>query len=303
MLKSWVQRINSPWVVMGLSIAISEVFYVIFSLIIYGKVYPIGIFLSLIIPAVASYPVSAIMLAYHKEIEQKKNELEQLNLVNNKLFSIIAHDIRSPLSSTHGMVDLLVSGKLSLEEGKRHLHDIATTVENLMVFLDDLLLWSKKQIDKEPLQPERFNTEEVLSNTIQLYKGLINGKEIRLKVYEIDSEIFADKGTYSFVVRNILQNAIKYTPQEGTISISITQCSEYVSTTIEDSGTGIAPEKLEKILNRSRYNSLAGTNKETGTGFGLKTVMEYLDSQNGKLEIESVVGSGTKVSIVLPKES
>lgn len=301
MIVSWVQRISSPWIVMALSIAISEIIFIVFSLIFFGDILPIGLALSLVIPAIASYPVSAIMISYHKEIEKKKNELEYLNIVNNRLFSIIAHDIRSPISSAQGMVDLLVSGKLSLEEGKRHLYDIAATVENLMIFLDDLLLWSKKQIDKEPLQPETFNTEEVLSTTIQLYKSILNKKEIRLKVLDIDNEIFADKGTYSFVVRNILQNAIKYTPEEGSIIISVSECPEYVSTNIEDSGAGIEASKIEKILSKTNYKSSTGTNKEKGTGFGLRTVIEYLETQNGKLEIESNANSGTKVSIVLPK--
>lgn len=303
MFISWVQKIKSPWMVMLLSIAISEFIYITVALLFLDGIPPIGLVLSFIIPSVASYPISSIMLKYHSKILDQKNELEHLNSINQKLFSTISHDIRSPISSASMLIDLTLSGTISIEENREQLKEVSSNINVLLAFLDDLLRWSKHQIEKKPLEPETFCTETILLHTIQLYKNVIVEKEIKLNIDNLKSLIHVDKGSYSFAVRNTLQNAVKYTPKGGLIMINVQEKDSNIITSIKDSGVGIPQEKIDNILYKRGYKSSKGTNQELGTGFGLRTAIEYLEPQGGKLEIDSEVNSGTEISIILPKKA
>ncbi len=302
MITSRVQKIRSPWVIVVLSIVISEILYIGISYLFLGGIDPIGIFFSFIIPSAIAYPISNAKLKQIAKIEAQKEELEHLNRINKRLFSTIAHDIRSPISSASMLIDLTLSGTLSIDESRTQLKEVSSNINVLLAFLDDLLLWSKYQIEKKPLKPEQFQTEELLLQLIQLYKKVISQKNIELKLGNLNSSIYMDKGSYSFVVRNILHNAIKYTPENGRIEISTKESKQHIQTIIKDNGVGMGTNKVENILSRRNYQSSKGTNQEIGTGFGLRTAIEYLEEQNGELKIDSNLNEGTQVSIVLPRK-
>ncbi|MBO6524454.1 MAG: HAMP domain-containing histidine kinase [Balneolaceae bacterium] len=302
MFTSRVQKISSPWVMVVLSVVISEIIYIVIGYLLFGEVEPIGIFFSFIIPSAIAYPISSAKLKQLAKIEAQKEELEHLDRINKRLFSTIAHDIRSPISSASMLIDLTLSGTLSVKESRVQLKEVSSNISVLLAFLDDLLLWSKYQIEKKPLKPEHFQTEELLLQLIQLYKKVISQKNIELKLGNLNSTIYMDKGSYSFVVRNILHNAIKYTSENGLIEISTKETDQHIQTIIKDDGVGMETKKIGSILSKKDYKSSKGTNQESGTGFGLRTAIEYLEEQNGELQIVSNLNEGTKISIVLPKK-
>ncbi len=300
MINKWLQGIKSPWSIMLISIAVSEILYIGISFFFVGEVYPIGIFFSFIIPAVISYPISSAKQRFYDEIEAQKKELDELNMLNQRLLMTISHDIRSPIAGIAMMSDLITSGDLSFEEGKTQMKEISSNIKVFLTFLDDLLKWSKFQMDKKPLQPENFCTEELLKQNLNLYEPILKEKGITLQTENLASEIFIDKGSYSFAVRNVLQNAIKYSPVNSDIKVSVIKNGEFVTTRIDDNGKGISKDKLERILSRDIYNSEKGTKGEIGIGFGLRATISYLENQGGKLEISSVENQGTSVSIMTP---
>ncbi len=301
MVVAWIEKINSPWIVTLLAILISESIFIVIGLLYMGTVPLFGIIVSFVIPACSAYPVSSIMLKYHTKIQTQKNELEHLDRINKRLFTTISHDIKSPLANASVLMELVASETITIEETKSHLKSLNMSIKVLIRFLDDLLKWSRYQIDKNPLQPDVFDTEIVLAQCIELYKNIVSEKKFELKINNLSGSVFADRGSYSFVVRNVLQNAIKYTPRGGTLTIHVEENPDQIITIITDTGMGMDKVKIEKIKAKSNYLSSKGTNEEAGTGFGLKASIEYLESQNGFLSIKSEKDIGTSVSICLPK--
>ena len=290
----------SPLKVMVISVTISVAFYLIVSMITGLKINTFGLSLSTIIPAVISYPMSSLLIQYYKKIKVQRNELERLNEINNRLISIIAHDIKSPISGVYGILDLIELESFSKEELSYYIHDLSGTVDNLLNFLDDILQWSKAQIENKRIEPELFKSQKTWTQVLALYHHNIEAKNIDLVANNLEQPIYADQGSYSFVARNILHNAIKFTPKNGSILIDLTKKGDRTITTIEDNGVGISKEKLNKILYSKEWVTTAGTNDEKGTGFGLKAAAKYIEIMNGKLQIESTPGKGTKVIIDLP---
>lgn len=300
---SGILDFKTPLIVAVFSVVISEILYLLIAFFIFDNVDISGIIISFVLPAVISYPIANTKQKQIQKINEQKEELEHLNRINKRLFSTIAHDIRSPISSASMLIDLTLTGTLSPEESKEQLEEVSSNITVLLSFLDDLLIWSKKQIEKEPLKPELFSTEELLLQHVELYRKIISQKGINLKLGNLDSSLFIDKGSYSFVIRNLIHNAIKYTPENGFIEISIDEEDKFIRTVIHDTGVGMPDDKIESILSKKDYTSSKGTRNEKGTGFGLKTAIEYLEEQNARIEIESILNKGTKVSVLVPKQA
>ncbi len=290
----------SPIKVMIISVVFSLACYLVLSVLTGFDINTFGLSMSAIIPAVVSYPMSYLLIRYYKKIEVQRNELERLNEINNRLISIIAHDIKSPISGVYGILDLIELETFSKEELSYYIHDLSGTVDNLLNFLDDILQWSKAQIENKRIEPELFNSQKVWTQVLALYHHNIETKNIDLVVNNLEQPIYADQGSYSFVTRNILHNAIKFTQKNGSILIDLTKKGDRTITTIEDNGVGISKEKLNKILHSKEWVTTTGTNDEKGTGFGLKAAAKYIEIMNGNLQIDSVPGKGTKVIIDLP---
>ena len=291
----------SPLIVMIVSISISVALYFIIVALSNLKAITFGIVLSTVIPALVSYPVSYVMIKRHKRIEQQKAELERLNEINNHLISIIAHDIRSPISSVYGILDLIKNDGFSKEDFSSHINDLSIRVDNLLSFLDEILQWSKTQIESKETEPEVFNSKKIWTQTIALYQHILEIKNITLETGDLDQSIYGDQGSYSFIVRNVFHNAIKFTPKNGTITVHLSKNNDRTITTIEDNGMGISTEKLNNILNGKKWVSTPGTDNEKGTGFGLKASTKYIEIMDGEFKIESSPENGTKVIIDLPR--
>jgi signal transduction histidine kinase len=253
-------------------------------------------------PIAISFPISLVSSKHHKKIYDQKLELEKLNKLNNKLFSIIAHDIRGPLSIIKGYVEILqdVQEKNLAKEDQKYLINLSRRVDHLLLFLNDLLQWSKNQITESPINPVIFNSKTVIDESIQIYDEIKINKNITINANLLDIDILSDKEAYAFIVRNIIYNALKFTTTDGVIGVHTFHTHKEFHTIIKDNGVGISDKNLKKIMTSKEWFSTNGTNKETGTGFGIKTCIHFLNLQDGKLEIESTPNKGSKITVILP---
>ncbi len=298
---SGLRKVQNPYVMMLISVSISVTAYIIAA---YLSGYTILVFW-ILFTAVISGSIAFIATNYVAKmmagIEQQNEELERLNLLNQELFSTISHDIRSPLTGITLLLELVRTDSLNQKDADNLFNELSLNIEHLISFLDELLVWSKRQIDKKPLKPELIETKPIIESTVLLYSRIITMKELNLKLDSISGYMLVDKGSYSFIIRNVLQNAIKFTPKGGTIEINVEQIDGNVKTVIKDNGIGMSDEKIDDILSLRSYASTVGTEDEFGVGFGLRASLSYLKRQKGSMEIVSGEDAGSTVTIIIPK--
>lgn len=237
------------------------------------------------------------------DLSSKNIELNNVNSTKDRLFSIIAHDLRSPMSSMEGLSgiirQLLSSGKTEKLDAVA-LH-IDKTVNRLNSLLDNLLNWSLSQIKGLHVNPEIIYIKKVALYSVEIQKSALEAKKITLNVdIDDDLKVFADQNMLRTVIRNLISNAIKFTPSGGFINISASFDNGLVRVSVKDSGIGIPFEKLNTIFEISSTKISAGTDGEKGTGLGLTLCRDFIALNNGDIGIKSENGKGTEVFFSLP---
>jgi K+-sensing histidine kinase KdpD len=301
MMLDGLRRVHNPYLMALISILVAEVAYIGVSLLFGFDLFPFWLTFTGVVSGGIAFVASTITTKLLVKIENQNDELARLNLLNQELFSTISHDIRTPLTGVTLLLEMVRTDSLNKDDADKLFDELSFSIEHLISFLDELLVWSKRQIDKKPLQPELVETKPIIESTIMLYSRIITMKELTLSVDSISGFMMVDKGSYSFVLRNVIQNAIKFTPKGGEIQLSVEQQNGHVITNIIDNGVGIPQSKIDNILAQGNYESTKGTDNETGVGFGLKASLNYLQKQDGTMSIISNENKGTKVSITLPK--
>lgn len=239
---------------------------------------------------------------YHLQVrltEEKAISLQQLNIEKDKLFSIISHDLNAPLASLKQYLQLL--NDVNMEQTERVLIEDALiqSVENTQELLHNLLHWSKSQMKEVTVNLQELNLEQVLQSTINTFQQIALKKGINMTA-AIDRSIFviADTNMLQLIVRNLINNAIKFTPPRGKISVSALIENNCCVLSISDTGIGIPIEKQDKIFSED-IQSTSGTTFEAGSGLGLVLVRDYTVLQQGKTWFKSVVGKGTTFYVSL----
>jgi signal transduction histidine kinase len=230
----------------------------------------------------------------------QKNELIQLNDLKDKYFSIISHDLKGPIFGVKELIHLTQTGLISKEEFFELLPEVSKNMENVAQLLENLLAWTSSQIRGEQLVLEDFDIYRILSQQKQLLERLSKEKNIKITLEgnpEVQ-KVRGDKNMVELVIRNLINNAIKFSNQNGEVIISTSLSNECVKICIEDFGKGISPENLEKI-NKGISFTTKGSKSETGTGLGLVLVREYVRKNSGRLEVTSIVDNGAKFCIYL----
>ena len=234
------------------------------------------------------------------QILLQKEQLEQSNMEKNKLMSIISHDLRTPLMNVQSYLELL-NGK-DLQESDRPMFEksLLKSTNNAMDMLSNLLNWSKSQMDGLYVNLVPANLLKVLSSTLEMEVVHASKKEITL-VHKISEDliVLADINMLQLVVRNLVSNAVKFTPSGGTINVYAEVILNECKLTISDSGTGISDDKQGKIFSIEAESSF-GTNDEKGVGLGLVLCKEFIERQNGRIGFESKVGEGSSFFIFIP---
>ncbi len=236
-----------------------------------------------------------------KRIESQNRELGELNQTKDKFFSIIAHDLRSPMIALQGIgkkLDFFIRkgrhDKLQEMGGK-----IDSSIDRLNHLLNNLLNWAATESHGLPQNPKEHNTSDLLRETIDLYRGLAASKNISIEEELEDSPLFADRNMVSTIFRNLLSNAIKFSTDSGLIRISTTAREGYTFICFQDEGAGIAESRLKQLF--SYQQSSPGADGEAGFGLGLKLCKEFADLNQGTIEVESAPGKGTTFTVGFPQ--
>ncbi|MGB3588005.1 MAG: HAMP domain-containing sensor histidine kinase, partial [Tunicatimonas sp.] len=236
----------------------------------------------------------------NSKITNQQKELEEMNTVKDKLFSIIAHDFRSPLNTIQGVLNLLHIDVLSSEELKSMLPHLSQKVNNNITLLDNLLNWARTQMNGLKINKINFTLRPEVEETVGLISQIASQKNIQIENnIEKQDQVHADPDMIQLVVRNLLSNAIKFTDTGGTIQISAQQQEDVVVTAISDTGVGMPESSVQQLFQQVGY-STKGTEQEKGTGLGLMLCDEFVRRNGGKIWVESKKDEGTTFYFTLP---
>jgi PAS domain S-box-containing protein len=236
----------------------------------------------------------------------KKNEthLRELNAEKDKLFSIIAHDLRSPFNSFIMLSEMFADEQynLSLEEMRKMAQSMHKSASNLSDLLDNLLDWSRLQRDLFKTEKTRLKLHLLIDEALDAMSEVIEQKKLTIQLDFPDNfKLIADKRMLSSIIRNLLSNAVKFTPSGGTIWISAGADAMESCITVKDSGIGI-PEKIKsKLFQIDGKTGRKGTDGEPTSGLGLILVKEFVDKHQGRIEIESEEGMGSSFKVIIPQ--
>lgn len=246
--------------------------------------------------------ISTVFILFRLRDKQKLNkELAKLVNAKDKLFSIISHDLRSPTASLKQLLELISSkfDKISDENKINYINLVKENANKLYLLIDNLLNWSKLNLNKINLTLKSTNIKELIKTEIDFYNEIIKNKKININFEFNGNEIReVDEDILRVIFRNLLSNAIKFSKIEGTININI-QNNDFLMLEIDDSGIGMDEELIKNIYQSKNIIPTSGTLNERGNGLGLNIVIELVKIHNGELNINSVKNKGTTFTIKL----
>lgn len=239
-----------------------------------------------------------------KQLEEQSEKLEEVNALKDKLFSLIAHDLRNPLFAQRGFLEILYNNYDDYDGAtqKDMLLSILESANNVYALLENLLNWARAQRDSIRFEPTEIVLQNLLRENCAANRLLANKKQVSFKEEFSDEEIRvkADPDMIDLVIRNLLSNAIKFSFPGGEIIISCKQEENQAIISIQDFGLGMSEERLRTILSQDKYDSLPGTNHEQGTGLGMVISREFIKRHKGQLHAISEVNKGSTFYIELP---
>ncbi|MBU2492446.1 MAG: PAS domain-containing sensor histidine kinase [Bacteroidetes bacterium] len=240
----------------------------------------------------------------NKRLYESEIELKKLNASKDKLFSIIAHDLRSPFTSLIGLSDFLLEDieDFSKDEIKNFVIKINESARNVFKLLENLLQWSKLQTGGLEFYPVKFDMYTVVIEAVNLLGNNAAQKSIKL-INEMKKELFV-VGDYNMVfslVQNLISNAIKFSNADGNVRISYEFDDDYIYTKVEDSGIGMNNKDLLKLFRIDTHHTTLGTANEKGSGLGLVLCKELVEQNGGVINVKSELGKGTTFIFSLPK--
>jgi len=237
-------------------------------------------------------------------LELHRKELESLNQTKDKFFAIIAHDLRNPFSTVLSLSELLAKEFDTFEPDKMQLfiEQIYKYSNNTFNLLENLLQWSLLQTGRTVLRAKSGNIAELIHENIELLKGNAIQKKIELKwINPMDCYAFFDRNMITTVIRNLISNAIKFTPENGRIIVEVTADPEKYKVSVQDNGVGISDTDIAKLFRIDSNPSTIGTSQEQGTGLGLILCRDFVEKNGGKIAVESEVGKGSKFYFTVPR--
>jgi two-component system sensor histidine kinase/response regulator len=236
-----------------------------------------------------------------KLLQQQTDELTQINAFKNRLFSIIAHDLKSPIYALRNLFRNMQQYDLPAEEIKGMVPEVVSELTYTTSLMENLLHWARSQMQADIVKPQMIDVSGLMTEVVRLLRLQADAKDIAVTL-DADATVvaFADKDMVNLILRNLLSNAIKYTPEEGCIQVGARRTGDaYVAIYVKDTGTGIPSEALEKIEQNNFYTT-KGTAGEAGTGLGLMLCKEFVIKNGGTLQIESRPGKGSTFTFTLP---
>lgn len=247
--------------------------------------------------------VKEINIHLEELVEDSKKKLNEAITTNSRFLKLIAHDLRNPFCATISILDLLKEGHNGYNNAEfEELLSIATnSANNALELLENLLEWSISQSKEKSFNPVKINLQEVITGEFESFNTSASQKHIIME-HSIDPNLHvtADFEMVKTIFRNLISNAIKYTPTGGNISVSAAEGKQFVKIEVCDNGIGMSQKTKEKLFKIDEFHSTMGTNNELGSGLGLLFCKEFIDLHGGKIMIESEPGKGSKFKFTLP---
>jgi signal transduction histidine kinase len=236
-------------------------------------------------------------------IQLRTEELVATNTVKDRLLSVMSHDIRSPLNSLRGVLNIYNKGNISQEEFSQLTLQIENDLGKTGILVENILSWTSSQLKGVSLKTEKFNLFKLVEDTLQLFDTLVIRKKISI-LHNVTpgTEVNCDKNILNLVMRNLISNAIKFSFEGSKINIDIKSIGTELEVKVIDFGVGMDSATLQSLLTPSLTVSTMGTGNEKGTGLGLALCREYVQKAGGSLTVESTVGKGSTFIIRLPLE-
>ena len=234
-------------------------------------------------------------------LELKTKELEKVSRTKDKLFAIIGHDLRSPIASLHSLLTLITIGNLSKDQLDTFSKALLERVDNTIFTLDNLLHWANSQMKGMESQPKTTILADLAKENFNFMQSIAEGKKINLdNLIPAQAKAWADTNQINLVFRNLISNALKFTPEHGNITLKASLRDNYWEIAVQDTGIGIPEAARVKIFQHKQYFSTQGTKGEQGTGLGLQLCQEFVEKNGGKIWVESEQGKGTTFFFTLP---
>ncbi|MDO1448698.1 HAMP domain-containing sensor histidine kinase [Rhodocytophaga aerolata] len=243
------------------------------------------------------------LVSANKELQEAEQYLREVNNTKDKFFSIIAHDLKSPLNTIVGFLQLLNDhvDAFTNDELKNFAGSMNKSVKNLLGLLDNLLQWSRSQTGTIEYNPIEINLRDLINENITLLTGHAQSKGVHIE-NEIDEHICikADVNMLHVIFRNLLSNAVKFTRKGGVVNVVAEHSKNFLHISVKDNGVGISPEKLDTIFNLGATYSSNGTAMEKGNGLGLLLCKEFVEKNKGNIRVQSQPGKGSSFTVSLP---
>jgi signal transduction histidine kinase len=240
----------------------------------------------------------------NQKLSFSETELRQTVQTKDRLFSIIAHDLKSPFTALMGLTELISnrSIQMSMDELLEYSNLIHQSSKNLLVLIENLLMWSRSQTGRITFNPQHIKLGELVKSEVNILEVQAHNKGITITNNIFDKlNAFADIDMISVVFRNLVSNAIKFTPIGGSITLSSENLNNMIFISISDTGVGIPPEVLDKLFNTGESLSTKGTNNEAGTGLGLIICRDFVKKNGGTITVDSIIEKGTTFTFSLPE--
>jgi len=247
--------------------------------------------------------INALLLLHQEEQERRSKELEQLNEVKDKFFSIISHDLRSPINALAGLMDLLDKGAIAPHELPSAIKELRVRFNHTRSLMNNLLDWTVLQMDKMNLQAANVQLHKLVEENIELM-GSIQNKKIKMVNSVPENAIgYADSNTINLVIRNLMTNAIKFTNDGGEIIVTGEPKGNDWVISVRDNGIGMSDDIQKKLFDKINPYSTRGTANEKGTGLGLILCKEFVEKNGGRIWVESKENAGSTFWFTVPKTS
>lgn len=243
------------------------------------------------------------IMSQQTTLNSQYSELKRINATRDKFFSIIAHDLRNPISAFMNVSDFLTQTfqELSRDEIKDFLDDVNTSAKSLYELLENLLLWSRSQRGLIPYHPISLDTNSMIQSNLELLKFNAENKCIDL-TYQANENltVFADPNMLNTIIRNLITNAIKFTNDNGKVTVKCEKNEKFATISICDTGVGIPEANIKTMFQLEGSVTTAGTKQEAGSGLGLILCREFVEKHGGYIGVESEINVGSRFYFTIP---
>ncbi len=242
------------------------------------------------------------LYASKSELESHEIELIELHNTKDRLFSIIGHDLRGPIGAFQGLIQMYTKGEVTKTEFLEFIPRLKTDIDHIFFTMNNLLSWGYNQMKGGNSDPEKIVLMNLVDDSLHLLEETAHKKSIKI-VNRVTADFVAwsDKNQIDVVIRNLMSNALKFTPENGMVTVEAKELGDKIEISVRDTGIGMDKETREKIFTKNANITTYGTNNEKGTGLGLTLCKEMVENNQGEIWVESAPTIGTSFFFTLPK--